>query len=213
MIKKALFDFDETITKKDTFKELILYFANSDSWRVYLLYLTSPIWMIFLHGTRYKEFGVSIPLYISTVFKSKKGIIIQAKNFCNQFENINLLNEGVAELVKLEKSGFKIFIVTAGPSIISKMILKRYLSNFVVISSRFSFRYCGLVQIKRCYGENKKEMLIEKNVPKAEIAYGNNASDFPMISLGDVKYLINPKKKLRQRAIDQFSEINFVYWQ
>ena len=188
----AFFDFDGTITKKDTLLEFIK-FAKGNAGFYFGFALNSP------YLVAYKLKVISNQLAKEKVLKFFFGKMPLAKfqELCDAFaEKIipSLIRPAAAaEIERLKKENVRVIIVSASPeNWIKKWTHKNQLE---LISTRLEVvNDCltGKIQGKNCHGEEKVRRIKESfDLSSFEeiYAYGDTSGDKPMLALAKHKFM------------------------
>jgi HAD superfamily hydrolase (TIGR01490 family) len=188
----AFFDFDGTITKKDSFLELIKFQKGK---AIYLLgfILYSPVILGYklrlFSGHRTKS------LVFSFFFKNTSILEFEAK--CDQFA-LSILPglirpKALNEINRLTSLGAKIVIVTASsPAWISPWSDPLHIYTIGTNFSKLDGKLTGAIEGRNCNGEEKVNRIKEKfDLSQfSEIyVYGDSSKDKPMMSLSNVHFM------------------------
>jgi phosphatidylglycerophosphatase C len=214
-MKYAIFDFDDTVVNTDSFFALIKFFLKRSRIRMGLAIVSAPIAILLLRFKATQRFGVSIPLWLGTVFVPRRDILLLARQFAETFEERGegrLFPEAIQEMKRLESAGYQLLVVTAAPRLISRHLLFGQGLHPRIFGSTFAIFAGGVFQTRRCYGEVKVQVLKERSINGAEIGFTDSASDFPMLSLCQNKVIVNPSKKLLDLARARFPLIESKSW-
>ena len=184
----ALFDFDGTITKKDSFIELIKYYKGTRSFYTGLI-LLSPFLLLYKAGIiknwRTKE------LVFTYFFKNEPYEIF--KNRCKEFSlNVipSLIKPSASEAIENHiKNGDRVVIISAS----FEDVLTNWceLMQIDLIGTRITVKkglITGKIEGKNCYGDEKVKRLKEAIDIRqfSEIyAYGDSIGDLPLLKLAD----------------------------
>jgi phosphatidylglycerophosphatase C len=190
MQKIVLFDFDGTITTKDTLFEFIRHVKGSSSLRMGLLILLP--WLV----------AHKLGLLSSQLAKEKvlsfflRGISqVQFDEMCNSFSSVleTLIRPKAVEKIKEYRTN-NITIVIVSASIENWIIpwAKQY--GAIVLATKLEMvdnRLTGRIKGKNCNGQNKV-LLIDRTfeLSKTEVlaAYGDTTGDFDMLELAKEKF-------------------------
>lgn len=144
-----------------------------------------------------------------------------AQDFCLNVLLPDIYSEGM-EALKAEKArGAEVLLVTASPSFYLEP-LKSLLSVDEIIGTRMavdeSGRYTGDICGDNCKGLQKPLRLAEYLAAKgdrlaydASSAYGDSASDLPMLELCGRRFAVNPKPSLA-RGLKALSGVETLCW-
>lgn len=191
MRKIAFFDFDGTITTKDSFVEIIKYAKGT--FQCYLGFaLLSP-------------YIIGFKLKIIPNQKAKERVLRwffkntpqhQFENLCHSFVEEYLPKlirpKAVEEINRLKEQGFEVVIVSASP--------QNWITpwandlNIPVLASRLEFKnmkVTGKLIGQNCRGTEKvKRIVAEYNVAEYDeiYSYGDSSGDFEMLSMADKRF-------------------------
>lgn len=187
----ALFDFDGTITRKDSFIEFIKYYKGLTSFCAGFTMLAPYLLLYkagFIKNWRVKE------LVFTFFFKNEPYGIFKKK--CREFSlNVipGLINTAALEAINNHiKNGNRVIVVTAS--------LEDTLSDWCgsmhveLIGTRISVKkglITGKIEGKNCYGIEKVNRLnhyIDLSKFSEIYAYGDSQGDLPMLGLADHKF-------------------------
>lgn len=191
----AVFDFDGTITKKDTFTEFIKFtrsklgfilgfvvcipYILSYKWKILPNYVAKQkIFSYFFKGMKYSAF---------CEYSDKFSAVIDT--FVRQ--------ETITKLHSHQKQGHKIYVISAGgEEWIKYWCKKNGIDNVLATKSETDSKDCltGRFLSKNCYGEEKVRRLLEVEPDRENYilyAYGDSAGDIPMINFSDHGEFVN----------------------
>ena len=187
----AFFDFDGTITTRDTLFEFIRFCKGNI--RFYLgIFINSPMIIAYKLGIipnwKAKEY------LLSYFFKGspEDDILEKGRDFSKHVIPSIIRQEALNEIEKHKSKNTKIVVVTASFSIWIKpwcdsLNLELIATEYEVIKKVIS----GKIQGINCHGPEKvkriKKRFDLKNFSLV-YAYGDEKSDLPMLSLADIKY-------------------------
>ncbi|TKG94733.1 HAD-IB family hydrolase [Puteibacter caeruleilacunae] len=186
----AFFDFDGTITTKDTFLQFIL-FAKGYVKTIIGGIVLSPV--LFAYKTGLLHNGRAKELVFSFFFKgySREAINNLGEAFCqNKLPEI-LRDEMIEAVEKHRKSGDKIVVVSASFSIwIKPWCDARHIDLLTTEAELHNDVITGKLQTKNCFGKEKVFRIKEQyNLEDYDIiyAYGDSKGDDAMLDLADIK--------------------------
>jgi phosphatidylglycerophosphatase C len=210
---QALYDFDGTITTKDTTILLLVALLKLRPWRFFGL-----IWSLFRmiiasdsvskQGHKNKAIGYLI--------KDLSDLRLNGalKEFRNKVKFLYRPSV-VASIHQAIQNGCTVVIVTASPS----FAISDCVSDLPVIVLGTEFEkeeniYTGLLKSENCYGKEKVNRINEwatsnQIVLSVQSAWSDHFSDFDMLSLSAKRYWVGGEQ-LRKLIIDRDPEANFV---
>ena len=185
MKKVVVFDFDGTLTKKDTFVAFIRYACGNRAFVLGFLWYAPLLMLMILH------------LYPNDKAKQRvfshffKGMSLKTfDNLCQRFarDNRHLLRpQGIQTLQQAQADGSDVFIVSASidnwvePFFPETKVLG---TQVEVKDGRLSGRFLS----KNCYGQEKINRLFEKYPHREEYhltAYGDSQGDKELLAFAD----------------------------
>ena len=213
MSSQALYDFDGTITSKDTTVLLLVALLKLRPWRFFGL-----IWFLFRmfvasdnvskQGYKNKAIGYLI--------KGLSGmrLSLALKDFKNKVKFLYRPSV-LTSIDQAIQDGCTVLIVTASPSFaISDCVSDLHVE---VLGTEFEKKeniYTGLLKSKNCYGKEKVNRINEwatskKIVLSVQSAWSDHFSDFDMLSLSAKRYWVGGDQ-LQTLVMDHDPEANFV---
>ena len=214
MSTQALYDFDGTITTKDTTILLLVALLKLRPWR-----FSGLIWLLLRmivasdsvskQGHKNKAIGYLIK-DLSDMRLSEA-----LKDFRNK---VKFLYRPlvVASIDQAIEDGCAVLIVTASPS----FAISDCVSDLPVIVLGTEFEkerniYTGLLKSENCYGKEKVNRINEwatsnKITLSVQSAWSDHFSDFDMLSLAEKRYWVGGEQ-LRKLLMNRDPEANFVH--
>ena len=213
MSTQALYDFDGTITTKDTTILLLVVLFKLRPWRFSVL-----IWLVLKmivasdsvskQGYKNKAIGYLIKdlsdMHLSGALKDFRNKV----KFLYRPSVLTSIDQAIQD-------GCTVIIVTASPS----FAISDCLSNLPVIVLGTEFEkegniYTGLLKSENCYGQEKVNRINEwatsnKITLSVQSAWSDHFSDFDMLSLSAKRYWVGGDQ-LQTLVMDHDPEANFV---
>jgi phosphatidylglycerophosphatase C len=211
---QALYDFDGTITSKDTTFLLLVALVKLRPWRIFGL-----IWlllrMIFASNTvskqGYKNKAIG---YLIKDLSDKRlsGALIDFRNKVKFLYRPSVL----ASIDQSIQDGCTVLIVTAAPSFAISYCLSGL--PVIVLGTEFEKEenmYTGLLKSENCYGKEKVNRIKEwatsnKIVLSVQSAWSDHFSDFDMLSLSVKRYWV-AGEQLQALVMEHDPEANFLH--
>lgn len=211
---QALYDFDGTITSKDTTIILLVELLKLRPWRFLGL-----IWILFRmivasdNDSKQEHKNKAIGYLIKDLSdKHLSGALKDYKNKVKFLYRPSVL----ASIDQAIEDGCEVLIVTASPS----FAISDCVSDLpvTVLGTEFEKEeniYTGLLKSENCYGQEKVNRINEwatssKITLRVQSAWSDHFSDFDMLSLSAKRYWIGGEQ-LRKLVTDRDPEANFVY--
>jgi phosphatidylglycerophosphatase C len=187
----AFFDFDGTVTRKDTLLEFIKF--SKGSFRFYLgLILNSPILIAYKIGIVSNQTAKEWMLRYYFSGKRNEWFQQQSDLFIQQKLPLLLRPKAIKEIQKLQEAGADIVIVSAS----AENWIRKWTDSMKItlIGTRLFIkneRITGKIDGKNCHGKEKVRRIKEKY--KLEdytdiYCYGDTKGDKPMLELGTIKF-------------------------
>lgn len=188
----AFFDFDGTITTKDTLLEFIKF--SRGKWGFYMGFALNLPYLL-----AYK-------LKLISNQKAKERILAHFfanttvgdfETLCNKFAQevipVLIRSKATATIKKLKTEGTDLVIVSASPDNWITPWAKQY--GITVIATRLAIeqnKLTGKIDGKNCYGVekvNRIQQLYNLDLYKPVYAYGDTSGDKPMLQLADFGFM------------------------
>lgn len=213
MSKQALYDFDGTITSKDTTILLIGELLKLRPWRFFgLIWLLLRMIATYDSASKQEYKNKAIGYLIRGL--SDMRLSVALKGFENKIKFLYRPSV-LASIDRALEDGFVVMIVTASPS----FAISNCMSDLPVIVLGTDFEkkeniYTGHLKSENCYGQEKVKRINEwaksNNITlNVQSAWGDHLSDFEMLSLSEKRYWIGGEQ-LRKLIISRDPEANFV---
>ncbi len=190
----GLFDFDGTLTTKDSLLEFIRFTKGS-----LLLYLVMGLFSpVILYYKFVKKDGEQAKqMVLSFLFKGQKESELKAlgASFSRQVIPKIIRKETLGVLIDQKKHGYKIVVISASASI----WLKPWTDSIDVelVCTEFEFlkgKFTGRFATPNCNGDEKVKR-IKKHLNLIDYspiyAYGNSTGDLPLLALADFPFMNN----------------------
>jgi len=211
---QALYDFDGTITSKDTTILLLVALLKLRPWR-----FSGLMWFLFRmlvasdsvskQGHKNKAIGYLIKDL------SDMRLSVALKDFRNKVKFLYRPSV-LTSIHKTIQDGCTVLIVTASPS----FAISDCVSDLPVIVLGTEFEkegntYTGILKSENCYGKEKVNRINDwatsnKIVLSVQSAWSDHFSDFEMLSLSARRYWVGGDQ-LRTLVMDHDPEANFVH--
>ena len=213
MSKQALYDFDGTITSKDTTILLIGELLKLRPWRFFgLIWLLLRMIATYDSASKQEYKNKAIGYLIRGL--SDMRLSVALKGFENKIKFLYRPSV-LASIDRALEDGFVVMIVTASTS----FAISNCMSDLPVIVLGTDFEkkeniYTGHLKSENCYGQEKVKRINEwaksNNITlNVQSAWGDHLSDFEMLSLSEKRYWIGGEQ-LRKLIISRDPEANFV---
>lgn len=190
MKKLYLFDFDGTLTHKDT---MFLYLKFYDSSKYNFQFL-KHIPLFILLKLHLLDAGKVKKSFISSILKGEKRQKIEEKSrlFFDKYYP-SVFRENALEFIKnIDRQNTECFIVTASLNIWVKPFAEQFSMNLISTEAEFKNDiFTGNFKTKNCNGKEKvnriKKAIENKKYDKI-IAFGDTSGDHPMLKFADESF-------------------------
>jgi HAD superfamily hydrolase (TIGR01490 family) len=196
--KIAFFDFDGTITTKDTLLEFIKY--SKGAFHCYLGFLINSPWLLayklkLLSNQTAKEKVLQF-FFRNTLLEAFEQ---QCQCFSREVLPGLIRPKAKEEIIRLKKAGATVVIVSASPENwirewsdkMESLLLATRLETVPMYESGLPLRLTGKILQANCYGEEKVRRIKEVCTLSeyTEIyTFGDTVGDRPMLALGTVSF-------------------------
>ncbi len=187
----AFFDFDGTITTKDTLLEFVRH--NKGSFRLYLgFFLTSP-WMVayklkIISNQKAKEKFLGFFFHNYPLAKFHELCDVFAKEAIPQL----IRPKALQEIARLQQAGAEVVIVSASPENWIRPWSDQ--TGLQLLSTRLMVKdekLTGKIMGRNCYGEEKVRRIKEAYTLSdydEVYAYGDTKGDLPMLRMANISF-------------------------
>jgi phosphatidylglycerophosphatase C len=190
--KIAFFDFDGTITKKDTLLEFIKF--NKGALRLYFGFMLNSPWLL-AYKLKIISNQAAKEKVLEFFFGKMNSDLFQERShqFATEIVPGLVRPEALGEIKKLQNNGVSVVIVTSSP--------ENWISNWAemvqakLIGTRLEIKeglVTGKIKDKNCHGKEKVRRILEVyNLSEYDeiYAYGDTAGDKPMLALANFPFM------------------------
>lgn len=199
MKKVYLFDFDGTITTKDTLFEFLKFTHGVIHYTINII-LLAPVFLAYLFKILTNE--KSKQIVFSFFYKNMPIEIFESK--CHEFKNViyNITNKEILEIINdCNTKGIDIIIVSAS---IENWIIPWATSKGIneVIATKIEYKnnlVTGNFLTKNCNGKEKVNRILKllQNNSYYVVAYGDSAGDKEMLDLANEGFWVKKNKIMK----------------
>ena len=189
-----LFDFDGTLTQKDTFFQFIFFTCGTFKTVMGFILLSPLVLLYFVKIVSASSLKKKI---LSFFYNEKKYFCLneKGKNFINHLHSSgNLKTEIIVKMKEYKTAGDEVCIVSASPDTWIRPFAAEYLVNYICTELEYeNEKFNGQFKTKNCNGPEKAARIKEKyNLSDFNeiIAYGNSKGDKEMFDLADKRLYI-----------------------
>lgn len=195
MSKIVVYDFDKTLTKRDT---LFGFFVFNEKYNISFflktfLYFCLMVLSKFKIISNFKLKDMGIKLFLKNL--KKEDLNYKIKNYKEKIE-YNFLYE------KVDFSENNIYIISAS---FEDYLREIFPKNINVIGSKLKIDSLGIKGLEfNCYGKNKVEILKEMGIDKIDIFYTDSMSDLPLVNISEETILIKDNNEIICNSSEEF---------
>lgn len=190
----VLFDFDGTLTQKDTFFQFIFFTCGTFKTIMGFIVLSPLVLFYFVKIVSASSLKQKI---LSFFFKEKSYSFLneKGKSFINYLHaSGNLKTEIIVKMKEYQEAGDKVCVVSASPDIWIRPFAAEYIVNYICTELEYEKeKFSGQFKTKNCNGPEKAIRIKEKyklSDFNEIIAYGNSKGDKEMFDLADKRLYI-----------------------
>lgn len=196
----VLFDFDGTLTRRDSFRLLVGRFLRRSPARLLLLAVGFPLFLATGLLRLDKRYVKSWILWCCTIgLGPRRSFVDLATLALADVSSAGFWNDEVCEkLLAHRRAGQRIMICTASaPEWVEPMLAARGLVYDDMIGSVLAFRLGGIIQAgPNCYAQEKlKRMAHLLGSHRVVACYSDHPSDLPMLNCAEFAWIVNPKRR------------------
>ncbi len=201
----ALFDFDYTLIRRDSFSRFVRGLLWRDWWRVVaaagLVPIVAPMWS--LRGTR--DLPVSAMVWLATLGLGRERLADDLRaHVADLARDLDALvyRDGLDRLRAHQQAGHRVVIATGAFEDLARSICDALeLENIEIVGSSLRSWAGGMTAREHCFGERKVTMLRARGFPPPwRFVYTDSASDLPLLRHAEEGFFVNPTRRALQRA-------------
>jgi HAD superfamily phosphoserine phosphatase-like hydrolase len=195
--KIVVFDFDKTLTLKDTNLGFYLFAGKKQSFFIIKLIIYFGL-MLFrklrlISNSRLKNFG----LYLFLRDKDEKSILTISENYSKCIK----MNTIVKDMLQVhKKDNDRVIISTASLSSYVRPIFP----EIEVVGSELDFTSMHIKLKTHCYKQKKVEYLNSIGIKKIDIFYTDSLSDLPMVMIAKKIILVKKNEIIAFNSVNDF---------
>lgn len=213
----ALFDFDGTLTDRDTMAAFFFYCARKSPWRGLLMLMSiTCIWPVLLFPKGLRIFNSAV-LWWATVGLSRRATLYLIQDYTRKLIATPhlLLPGGLRRLEKHKSRAETVWIVSASCAQWIRPVLSAAgHGDIVVIGSVFAFCFGGLVMTQQCFGPEKVAAIHRRNEAYVwQWAYGDSISDLPVLRLAQRQGIIGHGRQAKAVQEQLGTSSQLLDWQ
>lgn len=197
MNKVVVFDFDKTLTIKDT--NLGFFIFSGKQQRLFKIKLLFYFGLLlirklrFISNTRLKNLG----FYLFLKSKNEKDVLLLSENYSKSIK----LNQPLKELLLFhKKDNDRVVITTASLSSYVNPIFP----DIEVVGSELDFTRKQRKLKIHCYSQKKVELLNSIGINKIDVLYTDSISDLPMVMIAVTTNLVKGSQTIKCNSVKDF---------
>ncbi|WP_434728158.1 haloacid dehalogenase-like hydrolase [Acinetobacter sp. PVC-6A] len=213
----VVFDLDGTLLSGDSTRTWLTDKLKSNIFRFIAALIVTPIALPLMKFKKYKSKGASLYLWIATYSLNEQELEYSFKNFSKNinettFSSLYWFEQGIAEVKDHLANGRIVFIATAAPEKLAKVLLDSINLNVQIIGTPLQNKLGGWVSGIHCRAEEKVRRLNKVDIKQPWFAtYSDDIDDDLPILMGAKKpYLINSdNNKIKNIKIKNLKLLNW----
>ena len=193
MKRVVVYDFDKTLTHKDTLAGFFRHCAKRDIWypfKWFLYYIAMVAAKLSLiDNSRLKRFGVSLFLQ----GKSREKIAACAESYGDKI-SFNALFDELLERCEMRGTQESIYIVSAS---FEEYLRPIFPAKVEVLGSQLEYRDNEVSGLKmNCYKAQKAKRFREKGIGKIDLLYTDSYSDASLAQMSQTTVVIHAERRI-----------------
>lgn len=201
----ALFDFDHTLIRRDSFSGFVRELLWRDWWRVTaalgLLPAVGPLWSL----PRTRGIPVLTAVWLATFGLDRVRLRRHLEAHVEAVvRNPDALvhRDGLARIRAHQQAGHRVVIATGALEELARAICGALgLEDLEIVGSSLRPWRGGMTALEHCYGERKVTMLRARGFPPPwRFVYTDSASDLPLLRHAEEGFFVNPTRRSLLRA-------------
>lgn len=189
----AVFDFDGTLIKGDSFALFITRSLQQDWFRWPLLLLIAPWAAPMMRFRRTRVIGISAFVWAMSVGSSARQLVRRLQRFARAELLTTVKTEVFDQLRAHQRSGERVLIVTGTLPLLVRVVLNaQQISGVQVIGSQLMPRWGGFVARRHNVGAAKVDALVRVGLSRYDVVYTDSRADLPMVKRADRVVWVQP---------------------
>ena len=197
----AVFDFDHTLTGRDSFGLLCRWLLRRQPWRYGAALCSLPLTGPMMGWRATRRPGVQFFVWLATLGLERESLDALIAAHLGEFRP-PLLDAALARLARHVDDGHHVVVATGSLESLARAILAESgLGHVEVVGSSLRTGLGGLVADRHCHGERKIEMLTERGYPPPwDYVYSDSSADLPILRAARNAFLVDPRASCRSRV-------------
>jgi len=202
----ALFDFDHTLIRHDSFAAFAGRLLRRDWWRVAAAAGLSPLLAPLLPLRRTRGVPVLALLWLATLGLDPERLDRHVEAHVARLAadpDALVHREGLARLREHQRAGHRVVIATGALEGLARSICDALaLDELEIVGSTLRPWAGGMTAREHCFGERKVAMLRARGFPPPwPYVYTDSAADLPLLRHAGEGFLVNPTRRALARAL------------
>jgi phosphatidylglycerophosphatase C len=203
-VATAVFDFDHTLTSRDTAARFFVWLLCQSPWK---LVLGAPIALLIAPLAlfrRTRRVPIRFAAWLATFGHDQDFLGVLAREHVVEISARHgafLRRDGKAQIEAHLSQGHTVVVATGALEYLARAILAHEgVNNVTVVGSSMRSLLGGMVVHRHCYGAHKIPMLQERGFePPWAFVYSDHETDLPLLRAGSRQFVVNPKPRSAAR--------------
>jgi phosphatidylglycerophosphatase C len=201
----ALFDFDYTLIRRDSFASLVRELLGRDWWRITAAAGLLPAIVPLLSMPRTRGIPVQTLIWLATLGLDGERLARHIQTHVAELvrDPTRLVHrDGLARVREHQEAGHRVVIATGALEDLARAICGGLgLADIEIVGSSLRPWGGGMRALEHCFGERKVTMLRARGFPPPwRFVYTDSASDLPLLRHAEEGFFVNPTRRALQRA-------------
>ena len=193
----VVFDFDLTLTRRDTADRFFRWLLKRQPWRLGLMLPLLPVLLPLLLMRPTRTWPVRHAVWVATLGRSHSDLRMLVRAHADEIfaDGASVfLREGLERLESHERQGDRVVIATGCLEVLARELLERAGFGHVALVGSSLQPWCGgMVRHEHCFGPNKIPMLARRGfAPPWSVTYTDHQCDLPVLRCSTQRFLVNP---------------------
>jgi phosphatidylglycerophosphatase C len=201
----ALFDFDHTLIRHDSFSAFARRLLQRDWWRVSAALGLSPVLAPLAPLRRTRGVPALALVWLATLGLDGERLAEQLRRHVARLArdpDALAHRDGLAKLREHQQAGHRVVIATGALEELARAICEALgLADLEIVGSSWRPWGGGMTALEHCFGERKVTMLSARGFPPPwRWVYTDSTSDLPLLRHAGEGFLVNPTPRALARA-------------
>lgn len=202
----ALFDFDHTLIRHDSFAAFAGRLLQRDWWRIAAALGLSPVLAPLVPMRRTRGVPALALVWLATLGLDRERLARQLRRHVTRLASdpeALAYHDGLARLREHQRAGHRVVIATGALEELARAICDTLgLADLEIVGSSWRPWGGGMTAREHCFGERKVTMLRARGFPPPwRWVYTDSTADLPLLRHAGEGYLVNPTRRTLARAV------------